>query len=102
MNTKTFNFIKKSLLVLQPQDKPVTYHDQTKRGLKLIVHPSGIKTFILYRKIKGRPERITIGRFPDITIENARKKVDEYNAKIANGVNPNQEKRALRAEIRLS
>lgn len=66
------------------------------------MHPSGIKNFILYRKIKGRPERITIGRFPDITIENARKKVDEYNAKIANGVNPNQEKRVLRAEINLN
>lgn len=101
MDKKAFNFIIKSIQSLPTEAKPVTYHDTTKPGLKLIVHPSGIKTFILYKKIKGRPERITLGRFPECSIENARKKVDLYNAKIAEGINPNQEKRVLRLEITL-
>src|SRR3989304_5639282 len=82
MNTK-FNFIKKSLTTLRTSNKKVAvYHDTTKHGLKLLVRPTGIKTFALYRKIKGKPERITIGRFPEITIEQARKQADLLNAKI--------------------
>jgi integrase len=99
MRTK-FNFIKKSLSALRIPTKKVTvYHDTTKHGLKLLVRPTGIKTFVLYRKIQGRPERITIGRFPEVTIEQARKQVDILNAKIASGVNPNEEKRGLRHEM---
>jgi hypothetical protein len=86
MNTK-FNFIKKSLATLRiPKEKIAIYHDTTKHGLKLLVRPTGIKTFVLYRKIQGKPERITIGRFPEITIEQARKKAATLNAKIANGL----------------
>ena len=99
MNTK-FNFIKKSLTTLRTSNKKVAvYHDTTKHGLKLLVRPTGIKTFALYRKIKGKPERITIGRFPEITIEQARKQADLLNAKIASGINPNEEKRTLRSEM---
>jgi integrase len=101
MNTK-FNFIKKSLMAAQAVGGKITvYHDTTKQGLKLLVRPTGIKTFVLYRKIKGRPERITIGRFPEVTIEQARNQVDALNAKIAVGINPNEEKRGMRTEMML-
>ncbi len=94
------NFIKKSLAALRiPAKKIAVYHDTTKQGLKLLVRPTGIKTFVLYRKIQGRPERATIGRFPEVTIEQARKQVDILNAKIASGINPNEEKRGLRPEM---
>ena len=99
MNTK-FNFIKKSLMATRAIGGKITvYHDTTKQGLKLLARPTGIKTFVLYRKIKGRPERITIGRFPEVTIEQARNQVDTLNAKIASGINPNEEKRSLRSEM---
>jgi len=102
--TKTkFNFVKKTLKTLKAiKGKVTVYHDTTKPGLKLLVRPTGIKTFVLYRKIKGRPERITIGRFPEVTIEQARNQVDLLNAKIASGINPNEEKRGLRSEMALS
>jgi integrase len=99
VNTR-FNFIKKSLEALQTRNgKIAVYHDTTKHGLKLLVRPTGIKTFVLYRKIKGKPERITIGRFPEVTIEQARNQADVLNAKIAVGINPNEEKRGLRSEM---
>jgi integrase len=101
MPNTTLNFIKKSLEAIKPSNKPTTYHDLNKKGLKLIVHPSGVKTFVLYRKISGKPERITIGHFPEITIEQARRQVDILNSKIAQGINPNAEKKAIRAEITL-
>ena len=101
MNT-TFNFIKKSLEAVQaPNGKIIVCHDTAKHGLKLSVRSSGVKTFMLYRKIKGKPERITIGRFPEVTIEQARKQVDAFNAKIADGINPNEEKRGMRSEMNL-
>jgi len=102
MNETKLNFIKKTLESLKAIDgRATTYHDLNKKNLKLIVHPSGIKTFILYRKINGKPERITIGHFPEITIEQARRQIDILNSKIAQGVNPNEEKKAMRAEITL-
>ncbi len=101
MNTK-FNFIKKSLEAIQaPDGKIIVCHDTAKHGLKLSVRSSGVKTFLLYRKIQGRPERVTIGRFPEVTIEQARNKVDILNAKIASGINPNEEKRGMRSEMTL-
>ena len=49
--TKTkFNFVKKTLKTLQAiKGKVAVYHDTTKPGLKLLVRPTGIKTFVLYR-----------------------------------------------------
>lgn len=95
----TFRFTKKQLSELLPNAKNTTYHDVLCRGLKLIVRPSGIKTFVLYRKINGRPERITLGRFPDLTVELARAKASACNTDIALGANPAQARRSLREEF---
>jgi integrase len=100
MSTTQFHFTKLRLSRLSLPEKGVlTYHDIGKAGLKLMVRPSGTKTFVLYRKVQGKPERVTIGRYPSVTIEQARKQVDQLNAKIVQGINPNEEKRALRAEM---
>lgn len=71
------------------------------RGLKLTVRPSGVKTFILYRKAFGKPERFTIGRYPDLSIEQARKKVTELNNLIAKGLHPKEIERAEKLETSL-
>ena len=72
MTAQTFRFTKKAIAELPKTQSLSTYHDTATRGLKLIVRPTGTKTFVLYRKINGRPERITLGRFPDLSIEQAR------------------------------
>ena len=40
-----------------------------------------------------------MGRFPDLSIEQARRKAESINATIAQGENPNDRRRAERAEI---
>jgi len=96
------NFTKKSITGIAPPEQGViTIHDLGKKGLKLFVRATGLKTFFLYKKINGLPERITIGRFPETTIEQARRQVDILNAQIASGINPNEEKRSVRSEITL-
>jgi hypothetical protein len=42
-----------------------------------------------------------IGRFPDLTIEQARIEAQKLNGKIADGKNPAEERRAIRAETTL-
>lgn len=71
------------------------------RGLALAVTAAGTKTFLLYRKIGGRPERITIGRFPDLSVEQARGAASTLNGQIARGENPKERRRALRSETTL-
>jgi integrase len=56
---------------------------------------------VVYRKINGKPERITLGRYPDLSIEQARHKAMEINVAIAQGRNPNDKRRLEQAEITL-
>lgn len=97
------NFTKKALEELSPAaaGKHDYYHDangpQSVKGLLLIVTSSGVKTFQVYRKMSNKPVRVTLGHFPDITIEQARKSARAALSKLADGVNPNLEKKAARA-----
>src|ERR1022692_3312554 len=77
------------------------YWDEKVRGLGVAVSPLGKKTFILYRKVLGRPERITIGFYPDLSIEQARGMASQMNSVIAQGGNPAAERRSVRAEMTL-
>lgn len=100
--SKTISFTKETLKALPLPDsgKRDTYLDAKTPGLQLRVTGSGAKTFSLYRRIKGgQPERITIGKFPTMTVEQARKQAAIINASIAEGANPAEAKRAHRGEL---
>ena len=77
------------------------YYDAKVRGLAIAVSPLAKKTFILYRKVAGRPERITIGPYTDLSIEQARGQAEKMNADIAMGENPAANKRKIRDEATL-
>ncbi len=77
------------------------YYDLKVRGLAIAVSPAGKKTFVLYRKIAGRPERVTVGPFTDLSIEQARGRAEQMNADIALGNNPAADRRSIRAEATL-
>lgn len=95
-----FNFTKAAIDRLPVPDKGWCYHYDLKvQGLGIGIGKSGKKTFILYRKINGRPERLTLGPYPGLTIEQARGKASEMNAAIANGANPAEVKRGRDAEL---
>lgn len=99
MNNK-FNFTKVTLqnLPIPSSNKRIYYYDTKMRGLALRVTSSNIKAFVVYRWVNGKPERITLGRFPDLTIEQARKKAAEVNAVIATGKNPREEIKLAKSE----
>ncbi|MCP5274920.1 MAG: DUF4102 domain-containing protein, partial [Burkholderiales bacterium] len=94
--TKKFNFTKAEIdsLTLPASGKRDTYQDTKVSGLHLRISSTGIKTFSVFKRIRGgNPERITLGRFPDMTIDQARRKTMEINLAIADGRSPAEAKR---------
>lgn len=85
-------------LTLPEPGKRTDYQDTKTTGLQLRVTSSGVKTLSILRRINGILERITLGRYPDLTIEQARRKAAEINSDIAKGLNPGEVKRGRKAE----
>lgn len=103
MIKKKFNFTKKELdsLPTPEKGKREYYYDTKTQGLTVCVTSSNKKTFFIYRKIEGRPERIKLERYPGMSIEQARGRASEVNSSIAKGENPAQIRRAGKEELTL-
>ena len=99
MQEHSIHFRKDVLNSLPITAKRYYVSDSKVRNLKLAVYPSGIKTFILYRKVQGTPERIKIGRFLDLTIEQARMEAQRLTSLITLGQNPHKDRIAERRSI---
>ena len=93
MNNK-INFTKASLSSLSlPDSGKINYvYDSQLKGLGIMVFTSGTKTFFLYKRINGKPDKIKIGRFPEITVEQARKVAYSLINDISLGTNPKEKK----------
>lgn len=103
--SEQINFTKKTIdaLPIPETGKRDTYHDTKTPGLQLRVTSTGAKTFSVYRRTKGgSPERVTLGRYPEMTIEQARKSSAEINLHINAGKNPADRLREAKREMTLS
>ncbi len=100
MAKESVNFTKANLEQLAAPDTGRRYvHDAKESGLVVQVTPAGRKTFQLYKKHQGRPVRVTIGTFPDLTVEQARKRAREIKVELSNGENPNDKLKQQRQEM---
>jgi integrase len=88
-------------LPLPDQRRRVTYHDTQQEGLTLRVTHTGSKTFIVRCRINGVPEYKTLGKFPALTVENARKASQDFLGRVARGENPSQDRRNKKAGMTL-
>jgi len=92
-------FSVKALEGISPHSaKKIYAYDTDVRGLVLEVTPNGNKTFQLYRWAFGRPMRIKLGLFGEISIDAVRRMAAEKIAMIAQGQNPQLAKQEARAE----
>jgi len=94
------NFTQDTLKALPtPTDGKLTYYyDKKVNGLVLCVTPNGVKSYQVYRRPKGgNPVRVTLGRFPDMKVEQARKRAEQEIATIGSGINPNSLRKAEQA-----
>jgi integrase len=96
---KYFAFTKTKLLELPtPKTGRDVYRDAKTPGLILRITPAGGMSFYFYRKVKGRPVRMLLGKFPDISVENARKACAAKSGEAALGKDIQAERRAARHE----
>ncbi|MBF0308084.1 MAG: tyrosine-type recombinase/integrase [Magnetococcales bacterium] len=82
-----------------PESGRVVYMDTKAPGLQLRVTTNGVKTFSWYRWVNGAPERFTLGRWPEMTIDAARQHVARLNHAKVEGVNPAAARRARKKEM---
>jgi len=100
MGSTKINFTKTVIEKLPiPKSGLSYYKDDKEKGLSLYITSNGIITFFVRKRINGRDARVMIGKFPEISIENARKQALKIKSEVAQGINPNQEKDKLRQEI---
>ncbi|CAN5950766.1 unnamed protein product [Sphagnum jensenii] len=89
-------FTKRSLENIRVPDgaRAKTFHDIQLKGLQVIATEKGVISFYV-RKVAstGRAVRIFIGRFPDMTVEQARKKALAVLNDISQGIDVKAEKR---------
>ncbi|SKA11203.1 tyrosine-type recombinase/integrase [Consotaella salsifontis] len=74
------------------------FWDATVRGLVLRVSPSGVKawTVVYTREADGEKRRVTLGKFPALSLEKARRKALDAVAAVSDGQDPAGDKRARR------
>lgn len=98
--SKRISFTKRALenLPLPARGQRAYVYDTKVNGLVLSVTSTGVISFQVYRKLNTRPIRVTLGRYPDMTIDQARKKAQQTLALITEGVNPIAVKRSQRVK----
>ena len=100
MAQEKVNFTKAVITAMVAPETGRTYlHDAKEAGLVLMITATGRKTFQLYKKHQGRPVRVTLGTWPETTVEQARKKAREAKVELAEGRNPNDALRQERQEM---
>ena len=56
-----------------PETGQAFIRDSELKGFAVRITSSGSKSFILEKRIDGKVKRITLGRYPELTVEQARK-----------------------------
>ena len=93
-------FSKQRLEAIEPPTRGYkAVYDTVTPGLMLLITANDARSFYLYRRVEGRPERIRIGRAVDLSIEQARQEAAKLNGDIARGVNPAERRRTIRGTM---
>ena len=79
-----------ALKALKPKDKPYTTADE--RGLYVEVFPTGGVVWRYRYRLNGKQEKLTLGKYPALTLKNARIKRDEAAQAAAMGASPAKQK----------
>jgi hypothetical protein len=85
---------------LKPQARPYKVPDTD--GLFLLVQPTGALLWRFRFKVFCTERKLSLGTFPTVTLQQARKKRDEARAQLIDGIDPVQEKQQKRLEAELA
>ena len=79
----------------KPEAKP--YRKADEKGLYLDVRPNGSKYFRLKYRFGGKEKLLALGVYPETSLAQARAKRDEARKQLAQGVDPGENRKAMKA-----
>jgi sugar-specific transcriptional regulator TrmB len=79
----------------QPTDRPQKLADGG--GLYLLLNPNGSRWWRLRYRIAGKEKMLSLGTYPETGLEDAREKRDEARKLLAAGVDPGEQRKAVKA-----
>lgn len=91
--------VEKLIAPLPPSDGKTAqkrYYDEKLKGFGVRITSGGTRAFFIEKLIKRKLCRITLGRYPELTVEMARNEAQKLLGQIATGIDPLAEKRASR------
>lgn len=97
--TKTFVDkleIPKKLIERRTEQK--RYYDDKLKGFGIRVTSGGTKAFFVEKLVKYKLKRLTIGHYPELTTEQARREAQILLGRIATGIDPVAEKKARKTK----
>ena len=86
----------KAIDAAKPGPKPIRMFDG--QGLYLEVSPSGARLWRLKYRFLGKEKRLALGRFPEVSLKQARTKAFEARSTIAAGHDPSEVRRLQRRQ----
>jgi hypothetical protein len=75
-------------------DKPYKLPDE--KGMYIYIHTNGSKYFRLDYRFDGKRKTLALGVYPETTLKEAREKRDIARKQIADGIDPGENKKAIK------
>ncbi|MEJ2673526.1 MAG: Arm DNA-binding domain-containing protein, partial [Deltaproteobacteria bacterium] len=93
-------FTDKKIQNLKPKSQ--RYEEWEGNGFGVRVTPRGIKSFVYLYRFDGKPRRLTLGSYPNMTLADAHKAHAEALKKLEQGIDPGAVMVAKRQEERVA
>ena len=84
---------------LKAGEKRYTAKDAVANGLFLDITTTGVKSWWFRYSLNGKQERLVIGRYPDLSLKDARQVRDESASLVAKGISPKQKKNKVTSTL---
>jgi hypothetical protein len=96
---KKKKFTELTLRSLKPEETRYYELVQGTPGLWVEIFPSGTKTWRYRYRLNGRLEKVAIGKYPEVSLKEARQKRDELAAMVARGESPAAQKQLAKVAL---
>ena len=79
---------------LKPKEKAYKVYDD--RGLYMVVNPNGSRWWRFKYKYDGKERGISLGVYPDVTLQYAREQLQDARQLLARGIDPSVQRRTVK------
>ena len=80
----------------KPAESPYSLADGA--GLSLLIQPNGGKWWRFRYRFDGKAKMLSVGIYPDVSLKDARDRRDTARKQLANGIDPGEHRKAVKAE----